>query len=66
MHYINHWPDMVELTLPKPVTQDLQQRLLEPFDSVGEAKEFWRETYCTLIILEPSDSIEGSKVCRGK
>lgn len=57
MQQINHWPDMAELTLPKPVSQDLYKQLLEPFDSEDEAKEFWRETYCTLIILDNTDSI---------
>lgn len=51
MQYINHWPDMAELTLPEAVSRDLQQQLLLPFASEGEAKEFWRETHCSLIIL---------------
>ena len=53
MQQINHWPDMAELSLPEAVSQDLHKQLLEPFDSVGEAKEFWKETRTTLIILEP-------------
>ena len=57
MQYINNWPYMTELSLPEPVAQDLQQRLLEPFDSVASAKEFWQETYSTIIILDPTDSI---------
>ena len=40
MQYINHWPDMAELALPETVAQDLHRQLLEPFDSVGEAKVF--------------------------
>ena len=57
MQYINHWPDMVELTSPEAVSQDLHQQLLLPFNSEDEAKEFWRETYCNLIILDPTDNI---------
>ena len=57
MQYINHWPDNTELALPKAVSQDLHRRLLEPFDSVGEAKAFWEETSTTLIILDPTDNI---------
>ena len=61
MQYINHWPDIAELELPEAVSQDLSGQLLEPFDSVGEAKDFWEETSCTLIILTPSDTIEDLK-----
>ena len=57
MQYINHWPDITELALPEEVSQDLYKQLLEPFDSRGEAKEFWKETFCSLIILENSDNI---------
>ena len=53
MQYINHWPDMAELNIPKEVAQDLLRQLLEPFDSAGEAKAFWEETSSTIIILEP-------------
>ena len=62
MQYINHWPDMTKLALPETVAQDLQRRLLEPFDSEASAKEFWQETPSTIIILDPLDSIEGSEV----
>ena len=61
MQYINHWPDMAEITLPGTLTQDLQHRLLEPFDSAGEAKAFWKETATTLIVLNHSDSISELK-----
>lgn len=59
MQYIDHWPDTAEMTLPEPVSQDLFGQLLEPFDSEEEAQEFWAETYSTVIILDPTDSIEG-------
>ena len=58
MQYINHWPNMVEMALPEAVSQDLFLQLLQPFDSAGEAKEFWQETYCTLIILDHNDSFK--------
>jgi len=61
MHYINHWPDMAELTLPEAVSQNLQQRLLEPFDDETAAKEFWNESSTTLIILDHTDSITALK-----
>ena len=61
MQYINHWPDKTELALPEAISQDLYGELLEPFDSVGEAKEFWDETFSTVIILDPKDSFVGSK-----
>ena len=61
MQYINHWPDMAELTLPETVAQDLQRRLLEPFDSEASAKDFWSESSTTLIILDPTDSITALK-----
>ena len=57
MQYINHWPDMSELALPEAVSQDLQHRLLEPFEDEPAAKEFWEETSSIIIILAPSDSI---------
>ncbi len=57
MQYINHWPDMAEITLPEPVAQDLFEQLLQPFDSEQTAKEFWKEASSTLIILDPSDNI---------
>ena len=57
MQYINHWPEMAELTLPEPVSHDLYRQLLEPFDSEGEAKNFWEEAPSTLIILDPTDNI---------
>lgn len=57
MQYINHWPDEAEISLTKTVAQDLYGQLLEPFDSDRDAKEFWKETTSTLIILNPSDSI---------
>ena len=61
MQYINHWPDMAELTLPKSVSQDLYRQLLEPFDDESVAKEFWEETSSTVIILDPTDSITALK-----
>ena len=61
MQYINHWPDMAELTLPEEVSQDLHRQLLEPFDSEASAKEFWKEAPSTIIILAPSDSIKDLK-----
>ena len=61
MQYINHWPDMAKLTLPEAVSQDLQRRLLEPFESVASAKEFWIETSSTIIIFDHSDSITALK-----
>ena len=61
MQNINHWPDMAELTLPEAVSQDLYHRLLEPFDSEKSAKEFWAETYSTVIILDHSYSIKDIK-----
>ena len=61
MQYINHWPDMSELALPEAVAQDLQQQLLEPFDSVASAKAFWKESSSTLIILDHTDSITALK-----
>ena len=57
MKYINHWPDKAEIALPEEVSQDLQRQLLEPFDSVGEAKQFWQEAPSTIIILAPTDNI---------
>ena len=57
MQQINHWPDMAEITLPEAVSQELYRQLLEPFNSTGEAKEFWREAPSTIIILDPTDSI---------
>ena len=57
MQYINHWPNITNLNIPEAVSQDLQQRLLEPFDSEASAKEFWQETPSTIIILDPSDTI---------
>ena len=61
MQYINHWPDISKLALPKTVAQDLQHRLLEPFDSEVSAKAFWNESSTTIIILDPSDSITALK-----
>ena len=61
MQYINHWPDITELALPETVAQDLQQRLLEPFDSAASTKEFWQEAPSTIIILDPLDSITSLK-----
>jgi len=61
MQQITHWPGTAEINLPDEVSQDLHQQLILPFDSEAEAREFWRETYCTLIILDPTDSIEGLK-----
>ena len=58
MQYINHWPDMAKLILPKAVSQDLFMKLLEPFNSEREAIEFWEETSSTLIILDPTDTVE--------
>ena len=43
---------------PEPPSQELYRQLLQPFDSAGEAKQFWREAPSTVIILEPTDSIE--------
>ena len=61
MQYINHWPDISKLALPKTVARDLQQQLLEPFDSEVSAKVFWSETSSTIIILDPDDTIEDLK-----
>ena len=61
MQYINHWPDTAKLALPETVARDLYNQLMEPFDSEGEAKEFWDESPSTVIILDPSDSITALK-----
>ena len=61
MQYIYHWPEVAEITLPKLVSQDLYRQLLEPFESEGEAQEFWKETYSTVIILDPTDNIDDLK-----
>ena len=61
MQYITHWPELAELDLPKTLAHDLHRRLLESFDSEGEAKEFWNETTTTLTILDPTDSITALK-----
>ncbi len=61
MQYINHWPDVTELALPETLAQDLFEQLLQPFGSVGEAKQFWKEAPSTLIILDPLDSITALK-----
>ena len=64
MQQINHWPDAAELSLPEAVTRDLHSQLLKPFDSEGEANEFWREAPSTVIILDPTDPIEESEAWR--
>ena len=61
MQQITHWPDMAELELPEEVSQDIHLHLLEPFESEQDAIDFWKETYCTLIILDPSDTINNLK-----
>lgn len=61
MQYIDHWPVITELTLPKVVAQDLYRHLLLPFDTELVAKEFWEEAPCTVIILNDTDSIEQLK-----
>ena len=61
MQWINHWPVITELTLPKLVAQDLYRHLLLPFDTESTAKEFWEEAPCTVIILNDTDSIEQLK-----
>ena len=61
MQQINHWPEMTKLNLPETVAQDLQRRLLEPFDDESAAKNFWQEAPSTIIILDPSDSITSLK-----
>ena len=58
MQYINHWPDTTKLNIPKAVSQDLQRQLLEPFVDEVEAKQFWKETSSTLIILDCTDAIQ--------
>jgi hypothetical protein len=58
MQYINHWTDPATLDLPAAVSKDIHQRLLEPFASEQEAKSFWQEAPSTIIILDPTDSIE--------
>ena len=57
MQYINHWPDVAELSLPETVSQDLSRQLLEPFYSEASAKEFWKEAPSTIIILDSTDNI---------
>ena len=57
MQQIDHLPDTAEMALPEAVSQDLFLRLLESFDSVGEAKAFWREASSTIIILDTTDNI---------
>jgi len=58
MQYIDHWPDISELLLPELVAQSLYDQLIEPFDNEVSAKEFWKETFCTIIILNNTDSIK--------
>lgn len=58
MQYIDHWPDMTKLALPESVAQSLHDQLIEPFDTEVSAEDFWKETFCTLIILNDFDSIK--------
>ena len=52
---------MAELALPEIIAQDLQLRLLEPFDNEAAAKNFWQEAPSTIIILDGADSITALK-----
>ena len=61
MQYINHWPDITKLALPESLAQDLQHRLLEPFEDEASAKNFWEEAPSTLITLDHSDTITSLK-----
>lgn len=61
MQQTNHWPEAAELPLPEEVIQDLHQQLVLPFDSETEAKAFWQEAHCSLIILDPTDDTEDLK-----
>lgn len=61
MQQINHWPDPAELLLPEAVSRDLIDQLMKPFDSAEKAKDFWDETFSTLIILDPTDNITALK-----
>lgn len=58
MQYINHWPDTAEMNAPDAVSRNAYRQLLKPFDSKAAAKEFWNETSSTLIILDPTDTVE--------
>ena len=58
MQYKDHWPDTTTLNLPKAVSQDIHLHLLEPFDSENDAKDFWGEAPSSIIILEPSDTLD--------
>jgi len=58
MQQITHWPDLATLDLPEEVTQGIHYHLLEPFESEQETISFWREAPSSIIILDPSDSIE--------
>jgi len=61
MQYINHWPDITELALPKTVAHGLYQQLLEPFDTEPSAIEFWEEAPSTIIILDQTDNLANLK-----
>ena len=58
MQYINHWPNSTKLALPEAVAKELYRQLLEHFDSVASAKQFWNESSTTIIIMDHSDTIE--------
>ena len=58
MQQIDHWPDQTELPLPEPASRDLSLQLLKPFNSKEEAIEFWQEAPSTIIILDPTDTIQ--------
>ncbi|MBP4060745.1 MULTISPECIES: hypothetical protein [Aeromonas] len=56
------WPDETLLAAYPALHVSVMEQIIEPFSSVEEARAFWVETGCSLVIIEQGDSVSEFQV----
>ncbi|HDX8435942.1 TPA: hypothetical protein RQN11_001487 [Aeromonas dhakensis] len=51
------WPENTLLAAYPALHVSVIEQIIEPFSSVEEARAFWVETGCSLVIIEMTDSV---------
>ncbi|MFB0592852.1 hypothetical protein ACETWN_03570 [Aeromonas hydrophila] len=56
------WPEDTLLAAYPALHVSVMEQIIEPFSSVEEARAFWVETGCSLVIIEQGDSVSEFQV----
>ena len=58
MKEIGHWPTRSDLDIPETTYLHLITLLVAPFNNEQEARQFWRDDYCSLVLLDNDDDLK--------